>query len=57
MNENTAFTILGSVFFVAIVFGMTSENSGKRQAEIEAIKSGLIQKVDPETKQVIWTKP
>jgi hypothetical protein len=57
MNDNTAFTILGVSFLVFLGFGLTSENSGKRQLELEAIKSGLIQKVDPETKQVIWTKP
>jgi len=57
MNKYTTQAIVLCVFLLVVGGCEMQRDYLDKQPEIEAIKSGLIQKVDPETKQVIWTKP
>jgi hypothetical protein len=56
MNKNTAECIFYCAILLAM-YGCQTHPSSEQQITIEAMKAGLIQKVDPETKQVIWTRP
>lgn len=57
MNENKAFVIFIATLIAIPMLGLAFQNYNETQIKIEAIKSGLIQKIDPETKEPIWTRP
>ena len=57
MNENTAFAAIGCTAIISIIFYFSFRQHDETTLKLEAIKSGLIQKIDPETKEPIWTKP
>lgn len=57
MNEHKAFLILMAILVIVPMAGLVIQQLGETSIKIEAIKAGLIQKVDPETKEPIWTKP
>lgn len=57
MNDNTAFVIYMGILATLVISFAWLKNYGENNVKIEAIKAGLIQKIDHETKEPIWTKP
>lgn len=57
MNEDTAFAAIACTAIIAIIFYFSFRQHDETSIKLEAMKAGLIQKIDPETKEPIWTKP
>ncbi|MFA6132505.1 MAG: hypothetical protein WC869_00660 [Phycisphaerae bacterium] len=45
------------IFFVCVCIVLSIGLCSHYRAEGECAKAGLVQKVDPGTKQIIWAKP
>lgn len=57
MNDNKAFVIFMAFIITVPMLGLALQQYHETQIKLEAIRSGLVQKIDPETKEPIWTKP
>ncbi len=57
MNDNKAFVLFMAIILGLPLIGVVFEKHEENAIKIEAIKAGLVQKIDINTKLPIWTKP